>query len=108
MTIKLLNIYGTPVLMSGLGSLVLNPREVNIIDPEYKKTLQNLLKLSASSPASLVYFIAGSLPGATFLPLRQLSLFAMISRLPGDPLHSLAYDMLTKGFIYSNSWFTQI
>ena len=89
-SLKMLALYGTPVLMSGLSSLVLSRREVSCVDQQYKRTLQNIMKLSATSPSCLVSFIAGRLPGTAILHLRQLTLFGMICRLEDDPLHHLA------------------
>ena len=87
--LRILSTYGTPVLMSGLGSLFLSDKEVSCVDQQYKRTLQNIVKLAVRSPPSLVHFIAGSLPATAILHLRQMTLFGMICRLPGDPLHLL-------------------
>ena len=86
-SLRILSLYGTPVLMSGLASLVLSPKEISSVDQQFKGTVQALLKLSISSPAPLVHFVSGTLPGTAILHLRQLSLFGMICHLPGDPLH---------------------
>ena len=106
-SLKILALYGTPVLMSGLSSLVLSRKEVSCIDQQYKRTLQNILKLSTTSPSCLVSFIAGKLPGTAILHLRQLSLFGMICRLEGDPLHRLAVQVLLTS-VCKYSWFVQI
>ena len=89
-SLKILSTYCTPVLMSGLGSLFLTNKEIAMIDQQYKKTLKNILKLPVSSPSSLVYFVAGSLPGTAILHLRQLSIFGMVCRRQYDPLHQHA------------------
>ena len=46
------------------------------------------------------------LPGKAQLHLKQLSLFSMITRLPGDPLFSRAKYVLTAA--HSRSWFSVI
>ena len=94
--------------MSGLGSLVHTNQEIRILDQQYKRTLQSLLKLPVSSSASLVYFASGSLPGTAILHLRQLSLFGMISRLPGDPLNLHAQQVLLTSPSTGHSWFIQV
>ena len=71
------------------------------------KELCNTLKLSVNSPCSLVYFIAGSLPATAILHLKQISLFAMICRLPGDPLNQLAHQVLLTSSC-GHSWFNQV
>ena len=107
-SLRILTLYGTPVLMSGLASLVLSPGEISSLDQQYKRTMQALLKLSSNSPTTLVSFIAGSLPGTAILHLRQLSLFGMICHLPGDPLHHLAHNTLLTLPSTAKSWFIQV
>ena len=107
-SLRILSIYGTPVLMSGLSSLYLSPKEISCIEQQYKKAIQNIMKISAKSPASLVYFVAGSLPGSAILHMRQISLFGMICRLKGDPLNQLASYILLTSSYSEKSWFVQI
>ena len=104
-SLRILSIYATPVLLSGLPSLVLSSNEISSIDQQYKRTLQNILKLSVNSPPALVYFIAGSLPLTAILHMRQLSLFAMVSRLPTDPLNIHARNTLLTSSPSEKSWF---
>ena len=94
MTVKVEKLYATPVLLSGLGTLVLSSKEVNLIEQHYRETLRQLLRLHKNSPRCVVYFLAGSIPGSA---LRQLNLFGMISRLIKTNLlhkHALAYFFL--------------
>ena len=107
-SMRILSIYATPVLLSGLPSLVLSPAEIGNIDQQYKRTLQNILKLAVSSPPALVHFVAGSLPLTAILHLRQLSLFGMICRLPANPLHSHAKHVLLTLSRSPNSWFQKV
>ena len=104
--LRILSIYGTPVLLSGLASLVLTSSEVSCIDQQFKRTLQNIIKLATNSPPSLVYFVSGSLPFTAILHLKVITLFSMICRLPGDPLNILA----KKSLLLSSptSCFTQL
>ena len=87
--LAVLKIYGTPVLMSGLGSLVLNTREVNLLHQHYKNTIRCLQKLPDETPQAVIFFMSGSLPATAILHLRQLCLFGMVTRLPNDPPLSL-------------------
>ena len=86
-SLRILAIYGTPVLMSGLGSLVLSSNEISIVNQQYKRALQGILKLAVDFPPALIYFSDGSLPGSALLHWKQLALFGMICRLPGNPLN---------------------
>ena len=107
-TLRILSIYCTPVLMSGLGSLLLSSKEIAMVDQQYKRTLQNILKLSVSTPSPLVYFVAGSLPATAILHLRQLSIFGLVCRLQGDPLHQHAVQVLLTLPPSTQSWFSSI
>ena len=107
-SLRILSIYATPVLLSGLHTLVLYSAETLRVDQQYRRTVQNILGLSKNSPASVVYFTAGSLPLTAILHLRQLSLFSMISRLPSDPLYSHAQHVLLTASSSSKSWFVVI
>ena len=107
-SLKVHQLYATSVLFSGLASLVLSSAEVKIIDGHFKKILQNLQRLHLNTPRSVVYFMAGSLPGEAVLHIKQLSLFSMICHLPTDPLHHHAKYVLSEAPLSAKSWFFQI
>ena len=107
-TLRVQQMYGTPVLFSGLACLVLSKPEVNVIETHFKNTLQNLQKLHQNTPRCVVYFMAGSLPAEAILHLRQLGLFSMITRLQTDPLNVHARYTLTNAPTSAKSWFQQI
>ena len=100
--------YCTPVLLSGLSSLVLSQAEVALVDKYLKVTLQNLQRLMDKTPECVVYFLAGSLPGVALLHLRQLNSFGMITRLSNSPLLAHAKHILTSAKQSASSWFQQI
>ena len=77
--LKLEQIYGTPVLMSGLASLVLLPTELTLLEQHHKITYQNIQKLLPNTPAPVIYFLGGCLPGTAVLHLKQLAIFGMVS-----------------------------
>ena len=107
-SLRVHQLYGTPVLMSGLAPLVLSKQEVQMIEQQYKETLRCLLRLHEGTPRSVVYFLAGSLPGTAVLHLRQLSVFGMVCRLPGSILHKHATDIFSFATYSTKSWFFQI
>ena len=104
-SVKLEKLYGEPVLLSGLASLVLTRVELNLLDQHYSTTLRNLLKAHSGTPRSFVLFMCGSLPGEALLHLRQLGLFSMITRLHQDPLNKRARHVLVTSKSSSKSWF---
>lgn len=106
--LKVHQLYCTPVLFSGLASLVLSKCEVATIDCHYQKTLQYIQRLHDKTPRAAVLFLAGRLPGEAELHLRQLTLFTMICHLPGNPLHSHAEYSLTRLSSAAKSWFHQV
>ena len=107
-SLKVLSLYCTPVLLSGLAPLILTKSEVTLIERHYKETLLRLLRLPKKTPRSVVYFLAGSLPGIALLHSRQLSLFGMITRDSGSVLHQHAENIFLSSTISKSSWFDQI
>ena len=101
-------LHCTPVLYSGLATLVLNKAETGIIDKHYQYTIQNLQRLHIKTPRSIIFFLAGSLTGEAILHMRQLALFSMICHLQDDPLHHHARYVLTMLPPSSHSWFHQV
>ena len=101
-------LYAIPVLMSGLGPLVLSDPEITMIEQHHKETIRCLLRLHQNTPRSVIYFLAGSLPGSALLHLRQLSAFGMITRLNGNILHQHASNIFSFSTISPKSWFNQI
>ena len=107
-SLKIQQIYTNPVLFSGLGSLVLNEHEVNIVGQHHKETISNLQRLLPLTPLAVIYFLAGTLPGAAFQHLRQLSIFGMITRMPANILNTHARNIFSHVTITTKSWFHQI
>ena len=107
-SLKISQLYGVPVLLSGLASLVLTRAELGIVDAHYLAMLQGLLRLHKRTPRSIVYFLSGSLPASALLHQRQMTLFSMICHLKEDPLHQHAKYALEYLGSSSKSWFTQI
>ena len=107
-SLKIQQMYGSPVLFSGLSSLVLTSYEINLVDQHFRTVIQSLLKLHPGTPHSFLLFLSGNLPVQAIIHLRQLSLFNMIIRLPQDPLHILAKKILTMSKPSCKSWFWQV
>ena len=108
-SIRKQEIYANPVLFSGLGSLVLNDNEVNVIDQHHKETLRNLQRLLPLTPQAVIFFLAGTLPGTAFLHLRQLSIFGIITRMPdSNIIRKHATNIYSFEIISPKSWFHQI
>ena len=108
--LQLEKLYGGPVLFSGLASLVLSCKEISAIHRHHRATLCRLQKLAPNTPDSVVYFLAGSLPGIALLHLKQLGLFGMLARQGRESiLVSLGIQALQyKGKGSSRSWFSQL
>ena len=101
-------LHATPVLLSGLATLVLSKAEISILDKHYKRTLEKLQRLHQRTPRSVVHFLAGCLPFEALLHIRQLGLLSMVCHLPEDPLHTHAVHVLTSVPAKSKSWFQQV
>ena len=88
---------------SGMSSLVLKKQEVALLNQFMKKTSQNLQKLPDSTPACVVAFLGGVLPGTAAIHLRQLGTFGMITRASGSILLVHATQVLTSSTAPGNS-----
>ena len=62
-SLRVEQLYGSPVLLSGLGTLVLTKKEIVLVDQHHKETIMNLQRLLPNTPRSVSCFLAGSLPG---------------------------------------------
>lgn len=107
-SLRIQQMYSNSVLFSGIGSLVLSDQEANMIFQHHKETVSNLQRLLPLTPRAVIYFLAGTLPGAAFLHLRQFSIFGMISRLPTNILNQHAKNIFSYVTPSPNSWFVQI
>ena len=101
-------IFGSPVLFSGLPSLILNKGEIELVSAHVKQTLEGLLKLHPKTPEPVVFLISGTMPAEATLHLKQLTLFGMICRLPENILHRIAQEALILSDDKDKSWFGQI
>ena len=107
-SLRVEQLYGVPVLLSGLAPLVLTEAEENTIEQHHKETIANLQRLFPRTPRAVTFFVAGSLPASALLHLRQLTIFGMISRLPNNVLHKHATNVFMFATASRKSWFTQI
>ena len=82
--------------------------EEKLIEQHHKKIICNIQRLLPCTPRSVIFFLAGSLPGTALLHLRQLSIFGMICRLPENILHIHAVNVYSSCTPSSNSWFNRI
>ena len=106
--LKLERVYGTPVLLSGLASLVLAKSELATLDQHYKVSLERIQRHYQATPRCVVFFMAGSLPAQALLHMRQLSLLGLIARLGScNILFQHGWSTLLSDDS-SFSWFHQI
>ena len=101
-------LHGIPVLLSGVGALVLKRGEIDMIDLHHKHTIEGIMRLHPGTPQCVSLFLAGSLGGKALVHLRQLSIFGMICRLPDSILYKHAAHTLTTSKPSFHSWFSQI
>ena len=107
-SLRIIQLFGAPVLFSGLAQLHLLKSEENIVDQHYKELLMNVQRLLPCTPRSVTFFLAGSLPGVALLHLRYLGAFGMICRLPENILNKHAVNLFTYVTVSSKSWFLKI
>ena len=109
-SLRVERLYGVPVLLSGLATMVLSQPEISLIAGPFKQHIEKLLKLHKATPECVVWFLAGCLPAEALLHLRQMSLFGMISRLHqgSNLLADHARHIFATARASSKSWFLQI
>ena len=103
-------LYGLPVLLSGLATLVLSTPELATLESHFKLHIQNILKLHDGTPSPVIWFLSGCLPFTAQLHLRMMSLFGMITRLDcgRNVLAMHAREVYATARPSSKSWFYQI
>ena len=103
-------VYGIPVLLSGLASLVLTTKEEKMLDQLYKVHIQRLLRLHQATPAPVVFLLAGCLPFPAQLHMRMFSLFGQLCRLRdgNNILAAHAASILSSSSPSSKSWFWRL
>ena len=78
--------FCTPVLLSGMPSIIIDKHHMEILETHYKGTLKSALCLPKDTPDPFVYLISGSLTLSALIHLRQFSLVLQLNRL--GPNHS--------------------
>ena len=108
--VRVERLFGLPVLLSGLATMVLTNQEIGIVSGHFKRHMERILKVHSSTPDCFVWFLAGCLPVEALLHLRQMSLFSMVARLrDGDnPLANHARYIFSSAKPSSRSWFLQL
>merc|ERR1711873_117933 len=78
--------FCTPILLSGLSSLIINKTNMNYLETYFKGSLKKTLRLPIDTPDPFVYLVSGSLPISAHIHLRQLSLVIQLNQL--GPSHT--------------------
>ena len=100
-------LYCSPQLYSGLSILLLSPAEITAVSAQQKTTLERLQRLYPCTQSPAVHLLAGTIPAAGVLHMRQLGLLLMMAKLgPCNILHRHGLFILHHGL--KNSWFCQI
>ena len=109
-SLRVESVFGLPVLLSGLASLVLSTKEEQVLDQYYKVFIQRLLRLHQATPAPAVFLMAGCLPFQAQLHMRMFSLFGQLCRLHnGDNiLAARANIVFSSASPSSQSWFWKL
>ena len=107
-SLRVERLHGMPVLLSGLGALLLLKTELDMVDHHLKETHERIMRLHPRTPRCVVSFLSGNLPGTAMIHIRMLTLFGMICRLPGSILHQHASRVLWANKPSSKSWFLEI
>ena len=109
-SLRVERLYGIPVLLSGLATMVLAPPELAVIIGNFKQHIEQLLKLHSATPECVVWFLGGCLPFEALLHLRMFTLFGMITRLQdgNNIIANHARHMLASAKPSSKSWLLEL
>ena len=108
LNIHLEKLYGCPVLLSGVPSLVLSSKELALLDKHYRGILARLQKLPKNTPACVIFFLAGSLPISATIHLRQLGLLGMLARKGKESLLVKIGTVVLLSASETKSWFNHV
>ena len=95
-----LKLYGTPVLLSGLPSLILADNKLAAVHHQHKVNLQRLQRLCLATLECVVMFLGGSIPATGILHPRILGLFGMIARLGPENILHIIHPLVCHHQIY--------
>ena len=108
-SLRVETVFAVPVLLSGLASLVLTSKEEKTIGQHHKVHLQRLLRLHQSTPAPVIFLLAGCLPIQGLLHLRMFSIFGQLCRLRlGDNILAKHARYVFSSSNTSKSWFWRL
>ena len=109
-SLRVENVFGVSVLLSGLASLVLTNKEESLLAGHFKIHIQRLLRLHQATPDPVVFLLAGCLPFQALLHLRMISLFGQLCRLrDGDNILARhASNIFSSASSPSKSWFWKL
>ena len=109
-SLRVESVFGVPVLLSGLASMVLTAKEENLIGQHYKVHVQRLLRLHQATPAPVVFLLAGCLPLPAQLHIKMFSLFGQLCRLRdgANILAARARSIFAAASTNTRSWFWRI
>ena len=71
----------TPVLLSGMSSLIIDNNNMNLSETLFSSSLENTLHLPKDTTDPFVYIICGSLPTAALIHIRQFSFILQLGKL---------------------------
>ena len=109
-SLRIEQIYGSQVLMSGLATIVLTSKEEKLLDQYYKVHLERLLRLHQSTPSCFVFLSAGRLTFSAQLHLKILSVFGQVCRFQNgsNVLTQFAHHIYSSTSPSVNSFFWKV
>lgn len=105
--LKIESVFCSPILFSGLSTLLLKNSEIETLNSYSRKILRQIMKLHKTTSVPALHLLSGSLPAEARLHLHQFSLLRMVSYLgDSDPLYRIAVHSLTYKVTFS--WFRRL
>ena len=107
--LKALQVYCTPILLSGIASLILTKSDYKLLDLHYRKIFQRMMRLHLKATAPALYILSGLLPIAAQIHIHMFTTLHMIATLdPANHLYKIYLEILNTFQVETISWFNDL
>jgi hypothetical protein len=92
----------------GLESMIITPKQVQVLEKHHRHTLRRLLSLPERVASCAIYLLMGIPPMEAILDIKVLTLFGTITSHEDSILRQVAMRQLATKTLKSRSWFIRV
>jgi hypothetical protein len=107
-SVHLYKTYVIPRFLTGLECVILNRKEIDLLESFHRKVLKSIQHLPDRCASAAVYFLLGEPPIEAILHVRSLTLLGSILRQPDTVLNTLALSRIHHYPAPAGSWFEYV